>query len=68
MTLIVCCLIAKLYLTVLQPQGLRPARFLCRGIFQARTLEWLPFPSVGDLPDPESNLLHWQVNSLPLGH
>ena len=22
------------------------------GILQARTLEWLPFPSVGDLPDP----------------
>ena len=23
------------------------------GILQARTLEWLPFPSPGDLPDPE---------------
>ena len=22
------------------------------GIFQARILEWLPFPSPGDLPDP----------------
>jgi len=23
-----------------------------RGIFQARILEWLPFPCPGDLPDP----------------
>ena len=23
-----------------------------QGIFQARVLEWLPFPSPGDLPDP----------------
>ena len=28
----------------------------------------LPFPSLGDLPDPgtEPGLLHWQVDSLPL--
>ena len=25
-------------------------------IFQARMLEWLPFPSPGDLPDPEIKL------------
>ena len=39
------------------------------GISQARILE-LPFPSPEDLPDPEikpeSHLLHWQVDSLPL--
>ena len=23
------------------------------GIFQARILEWIPFPPPGDLPDPE---------------
>ena len=34
------------------------------GIFQARILEWLPFPSPGDLP----RLLLWQVYSLPLSH
>ena len=30
----------------------------------------LPFPSLGDLPDPKSNLhlLHWQENSLPLSY
>ena len=27
----------------------------------------LPFPSSGDLPDPETEL-HWQVNFLSLGH
>ena len=27
--------------------------FSVRGIFQARVLEWLPFPSPGDIPDPE---------------
>ena len=27
------------------------------GIFQARVLEWLPFPSPGDLADPGSKLV-----------
>ena len=37
------------------------------GIFQARTLEWLPFPSPGDLPDPgiEPRSSALQVDSLP---
>ena len=26
--------------------------FICHGILQARILEWLPFPSPGDLTDP----------------
>ena len=26
--------------------------FSVHGIFQARILDWLPFPSLGDLPDP----------------
>ena len=36
-------------------------------IFQARMLEWLPFPSSGDLPDPGMELGSpaWQVDSLP---
>ena len=29
-----------------------PLGFSVHGIFQARILEWLPFPSLGDLPDP----------------
>ena len=37
-----------------------------RGILQARILEWIPFPSPGDLPDPgiEPAL---QADSLPSG-
>jgi len=27
------------------------------GIFQARELEWLPFPSPGELPDPGIKLV-----------
>ena len=41
------------------------------GIFQARILEWVPFPPSGDLPHPGIKLhllclLHWQVDSLPV--
>ena len=48
-----CCLVAKLYLTLLQPYGLYslPGSSV-HGILQARLLEWLPFPSPGYLPDP----------------
>ena len=43
------------------------------GIFQARILERVPFPTPGGLPNPGINpcLLHalpWQADSLPLGH
>ena len=43
------------------------------GISQARILEWVAFPSSGDLPTQEFNLcllhlLHWQAGSLPLSH
>ena len=40
------------------------------GIFQARIVEWLPFPSPGDLPDPgiEPTSPAVQMDSLPLSH
>ena len=41
------------------------------GISQARILEWLPFPSPGNPPNPgiKLHLLHWQASSsLPLSH
>ena len=40
------------------------------GNFQARILEWLPFPSPGDRPDPriEPESLALQADSLPLHH
>ena len=39
--------------------------FSVHGILQARILEWLPFPSPGDI-EPGSPAL--QVDSLPLSH
>ena len=41
------------------------------GIFQARILEWVAFPTPGNGPNPGIDLylwhlLHWLVNSLPL--
>ena len=52
----------------LRPHGLySPPGSSVRGISQARILEWLPFPSPGDLPNPgiehESPAL--QADSLP---
>ena len=43
------------------------------GIFQARILEWLPFPTPRYIPDPgikpvPPGLLHSQADSLPLHH
>ena len=43
------------------------------GILQESILEWLPFPSPGDLSDPGIELTSpatpaLQVDSLPLGH
>ena len=37
------------------------------GTCQARTLEWLPFPSLEDLPDPRIKLMSpsLQADSLP---
>ena len=47
-----CCLVAKLCPTFLRPHGLQPPRPLCPWTYQARILEWVAFPSPGDLPDP----------------
>ena len=61
-----CCLVTKLCPTLLRPHGLAHQAPLSRGFPRRR----LPFPSLGDLPDPGSNprLLHWQVDSLPLSY
>ena len=37
----------------LQPHGSSPPGSFVPGILQARVLEWIAFPSPGDLPDPE---------------
>ena len=39
-------------LTLLQPIDCSSPDSYVHGIFQARILERLPFPSLGDLPDP----------------
>ena len=46
-----CCLLAKLYLTLLQPHGLQPARLLCAWDFPQEFWNGWPFPSPVDLPD-----------------
>ena len=46
-----CCVVAKLCLTLLRPHGLWPVRIFCPWDFPTRWSE-LPFLSPGDLPDP----------------
>ena len=46
------CLVAKLCPTLCNSVDCSPPGSSVHGIFQARILEWLPFPPPGDLPDP----------------
>ena len=52
---------------LLPPHGLQPARLLCSWDSPGRILEWVPFPSPGDLADPgiEPGSPPFQVDSLP---
>ena len=63
-------LVARSCPTLLQPVDCIPPGSSVHGISQARILEWVAFPSPGDLPDPgtepESSSL--QADSLPLSH
>ena len=45
-------LVAKSYPTLCNPMHCSLPDSSVRGIFQARILEWLPFPSPRDLPNP----------------
>ena len=49
-----CCvyLITQLCLTLCNPMDCSPPGSSVHGTFQARTLEWLPFLSPGDPPNP----------------
>ena len=62
------CLIAKWYLTLCNPTDCSPPGSSVHGIFQARKLEALPFPSPGDFPHPgvEPVSPALQEDSLPL--
>ena len=53
----VCMLGRKLCKTLCDPVGCRPPGSSIHGLLQARTLEWWPSPSPGDLPDPGTNLV-----------
>ena len=67
MTSMLKVLVTQSYLTLSDPMDCSPPGSSVHRIFQARILEWLPFPSLGDLPNsgikPGSPAL--QTNSLP---
>ena len=67
MCVCVCVLIAQLCLTLCDPMNYSPLGSSVHGIYQARILEWMPFPSPADLPDPgiEPGSPALQVDSLP---
>ena len=48
------CVCAQSCLTLCNPMDGSPPGSSVHGISQARILEWVPFPSPGDLPDPET--------------
>ena len=67
------CSVAQPCPTLCDPMDCSLPGFSVHGIFQATIVEWLPFPSPGDLPDlevkpasPVSPVL--QSVSLPLHH
>ena len=61
-----CWVISDFY----DPMGFSPLGSSVHGILQVGMLEWVAFPSLGDLPPQGSNshLLHWQADSLSLSH
>ena len=60
-------LVAKLCLTLCDPVDCSPPGSFVHEISQARILEWLPFPSPGDLFHPEIKPRYpaLQADSLP---
>ena len=65
--ILLLCAVARSCLTTCNPMGCSLPRSSLHGVLQARILEWLPFPSPGDLLDtgtePGSPAL--QADSLP---
>ena len=64
------CLVAKFYITLCNPMHWSPPDSSVHGVSQARILEWIVFPSPGDLLDPgiEPMSFALQVDSLLLSH
>ena len=65
-----CCVIAKSCLTLCHLMDCSLPGSSVHGIFQARILDWLPFPSPGDLPNSgvQSMSSALQGDSLLLSH
>ena len=47
------CSVAQSCLTLCGPMNCSPPGSSVHGIFQARILKWMPFPTRRDLPDPK---------------
>ena len=56
--------------TLCDPMDCRPPGSSNQRVLQARILEWVAFPSPGDLPDPgiEPGSLILQADALPFEH
>ena len=69
-TIVCCCLVAKLSLTLATPWTIAHKSTLSMGFPRQEHWSGLPFPSSADLPDPQikANLLHRPADSLPLSH
>ena len=60
-------LVAKSCPTLCNPtDGVAHQASLSMGFPRQDYWNGLPFPSLGDLPNPGIELLHWQADSLPL--
>ena len=64
--MLAACLVAQLCLTLCDPMNGSPPSSSVYGILQARILEWVAFPSPGNLPNPEiqPNSPAFQADSL----
>ena len=62
--------VAQLCPTLCDPMDYSLSGSSIRGIFQARILSWMTFPSPGDLPDPGTkylivNAAHIHIRQMP---
>ena len=64
------CSVAQLCPILCDPMDYSLPGSSVHGIFQTRILDWVAFPSPGDLPNLgiKPYLLHWQVDSLLLSY
>ena len=66
-----CMYIVLSHVRLCEPMNCSLPGSSIHGIFQAKILEWVAFPTPGYLPNPRIelrhllHLLHWQANSLP---